>query len=151
MKITQTQQNNDDVMFVMIAVVYILSILFFQLTLEILKWLFNPNKFSLLLRSDTPQSEKKRAVSNSLPNRTSKMKCASQKTTQKPVAPAQATSTVTNKECFVAFGSLQDVTTDTKLTTSPDGTMSQPLKTSKSLPLTQPARRRRATTLNQTM
>ena len=145
MKTTQTQQHNDDVMFVMIAVMYTLFILFFQLTLEILKWLFNPNKFSLLLCSVTPQSENKRAVSNSQSTQTSKMP-------QKAASPARATSGVASKECSVASGSQQDVTTAPKNPkTSPDGMMSRPLKTSKNGPLTQPVRRQRATTLNTTI
>jgi len=144
MKTTQTQQNNDDVMFVMIAVVYTLSVLFFQFTLEILKWLFNPNKSLLPLRSVTPQSESKKAVSNSQSMQTSK-------TPRKAASPARATSAVASKECSVASGSQQDVTTDTKLTTLPDGMMSQPLKTLKNGPLIPVARRRRATKSSQIM
>ena len=144
MKITQTQQNNDDVMFVMIAVVYTLSILFFQFTLEILKWLFNPNKSLLPLRSVTSQSESKKAVSNSQSTQTSKMP-------RKAASPARATSDVASKECSVASGSQQGVTTAPKnLKTSPDGMMSRPLRTSKNGPLTQPVRRQRATTSSPT-
>ena len=144
MKSPSIQQHNDDVMFVMIAVVYTLSILFFQFTLEILKWLFNPNKSLLPLRSVTPQSENKKAVSNSRSTRTSK-------TPRKVASPAQVTSAATNKECSVASGYQQDVTTDTKLTTSPDGMMSQPLKTLKNGPSIPVARRQRATKSSQIM
>jgi len=148
MKTTQTQQHNNDVMFVMIAIVYTLSILFFQFTLEILKWLFNPNKSLLPLRSVTPQSESKRAVSNSQSMQTSK-------TPRKAASPARATSAVSAvaaKECSVASGFLQDVTTALKNPKIlPGGTMSQTLKTSKSGPLTQPVRRQRVTTLNTTI
>ena len=145
MKTTQTQQNNDDVMFVMIAIVYTLSILFFQFTLEILKWLFNPNKSLLPLRSVTPQSESKKAVSNSQSMQTSK-------TPRKAASPARATSAVASKGCSVASGSQQDVTTALKNPkTSPDGMMSRPLRTSKNGLLTQPVRRQRATTLNTTI
>lgn len=137
--------NNDDVMFVMIAIVYTLSILFFQFTLEILKWLFNPNKSLLPLRSVTPQSESKKAVSNSQSTQISKMP-------RKAASPARATSAVASKERSVASGSQQDVTTAPKNPkTSPDGMMSRPLRTSKNGPLTQPVRRQRATTLNTTI
>ena len=145
MKAPQVQQHNDEVMFVMLAIVYTLSILFFQFTLEILKWLFNPNKSLLPLRSVTPQSESKKAVSNSQSTQTFK-------TPRKAASPARATSAVASKECSVASGSLQEVTTAPKNPkTSPDGMMSQPLRTLKNGPLTQPVRRQRATTLNTTI
>ena len=139
------EHETYDTLTVCIGVVYCLSILFIQLITEITSWLLQRNNNSSAKPLATNHSPKKKGVHSTQPMST--IDTPQQKTQRCPLAEAPI---ATSAAPCVATGSLPEATTLSKRSlASKDGMMSQTLKTSKSGPSTQPARRRRATTSNQ--
>ena len=142
MKQSQTQQYNDDVILIAVAICYTLFTLLFQLISEL--WHSYLNNYSLPKSLATSQSPKTKACNNTQPMLTSKMH-------PKVPSPAQETSTRTREASSVATGSRPVATTRRKTkTNSRVGTTSQLSKTSKSGPLTQSASHPVTTKLNLT-
>lgn len=135
-----------DTLTVCIGVVYCLSILFIQLITEITSWLLQRNNSSSAKLLATNHSPKRKGVPSTQPMST--IDTPQEKTQRCPLVEA---SIETGVAPCVATGFLPEVATLPKRKlASKDGMMSQTSKTSKSGPSTQPARRRRATTSNQT-
>jgi hypothetical protein len=131
MKQSQTQQYNDDVILVCIAIIYTLLTLLFLFISELWHSFKSNTKSPKSLATNL--SPKKKVQNNTQPILTSS-------THQVEPCLAQETSSAISKESSVATGSQPVVTTRRKTkTNSRAGTTSQRSKTSKSGPLTQSA------------